>query len=699
MIQTLNFSYPWWFLILCFLIGSLYAGTLYYREKRFSEYNPWLMRLMALLRMFVVSIISFLLLSPFVRQIEEQTIKPVVVICEDKSESIAAGSTPEDLDIYQNKMSGLVNDLKEAYQILRISFGSDIHSVFQDSMTDKSTHLSRVVTYLDENFKGQNLGAVILSTDGIFNEGKHPLYQNTEIQAPLYTIALGDTTQKKDFLIKNVFHNSIAYLGDKIPVQIDISAFNCQGQYDWKLEEITSGSPRILVQKSINVTSGNFFKTENIFIEADKPGIIRYRVSLSAVKGEFNLANNTKDFFIEILDARQKILILAPAPHPDLSALKSIVSENKNYESEIAFIRSFKGNVADYNMVIFHNLPSSVHDISSLLSQLDRNSIPRIFITGMQTDPLKFNNAQQVIQIKSQSRNSEEIQAFVHSGFSQFILSENLKKSLPQFPPLITPFGEYVQGPDTQVLLYQTIKNIKTRYPMLAFGENNFVKTTVLCGEGLWRWKMIDHLEHQNNDIINELVQKTVLLTSVKEDKRKFRVSTSRNVYRDNEEVFFEAQLFNDTYEMINDPDVEMDIKDEEGNEYRFIFDKSANYYTLNADLLPSGVYSYQARTQFNGQKLTAAGRFNVESVQLENYDLTARHSLLNSLSDKYNGEMFYPANMENISSAILNNKNIKPMMFQTTSTKSLLDLKWVFFLILTLLGIEWLLRRYLGAY
>lgn len=234
---------------------------------------------------------------------------------------------------------------------------------------------------------------------------------------------------------------------------------------------------------------------------------------------------------------------------------------------------------------------------------------------------------------------------------------------------------------------------------MLAFGVKGGIKTTVLCGEGLWRWKMVDFLENKNNDIIHELIQKTVLLTSVKDDKRKFRVTTSRNVFRDNEEVLFEAQLFNESYEMVNDPDVEMEIKDEEGNEYRFIFDKTSGNYTLNADLLPSGVYTYTAKTQFSGQLLTARGKFNVESIQLENYDLTARHGLLKSISDKYNGDMYYPENMENIKSAIQNNKAIKPVLYETKSTRTLLDFKWLFFLILGFLGAEWFMRRFLGSY
>ena len=138
-------------------------------------------------------------------------------------------------------------------------------------------------------------------------------------------------------------------------------------------------------------------------------------------------------------------------------------------------------------------------------------------------------------------------------------------------------------------------------------------------------------------------MNKTILLTSVKTDKRKFRANTSKNLYKDNEQVYFDAQLYNDSYEMINDPDVKLVIKDDSGKEYSFTFSKTQNYYTLNADLFPQGSYSYVATTTYNSKALTTSGRFNVEAIQLEQYDLTARHGLLKSLSNQYNGKMVYP--------------------------------------------------------
>lgn len=700
MINTISFSYPWWYLIFCLALGIGYAFLMYFRDKRFAEYSPWFTKVLAILRALSVFLIALLLLSPFVKTVKEDIKTPLIIIASDKSESIGEGESPENLALYQQMTTQLETDLAGKYEVKQLTFGSTVHNYQKDSLTDKSTNLSNLMKHISDNYADQNLGAVVLGSDGIFNEGSNPLYGNFNINAPLYTIALGDTTQKKDLFFQNILHNKIAYLGDKFPVQADISAYNCEGSTTKVILEMVSGGiTQKLSEETININNRSFFTSKNFTLDANQSGVIRYRLRLTTIDGEFNVANNVKEFFVEILDARQKILLLANAPHPDMAALKNIINENKNYEADIRYVKDFDGNIGRYNLAILHNLPSEAADISSILSQLDKNNIPRIFIVGMQTSLPKFNTVQDVIRINGNSRNNEDIQAEFNPGFSLFTTSDVLKNQLKTFPPLQAPFGEYKLAGAGSVYLFQNIKKIKTNYPFIAFDEKNGIKTSVVCGEGIWKWRLFDHLQHKNYDLVNELLGKTILLTSVKTDKRKFRANTSKNLYKDNEQVLFDAQLYNDSYEMINEPDVKLVIKDENGKEYNYTFSKTQNYYSLNADLFAQGSYSYTASTSYNNQAQSVSGRFNVEAIQLEQFDLTARHGLLRGLSEKFGGQMVYPSGIAALKDILLQNKNIKPVMYQTNSTKAIIHLKWLFFLILAMLSTEWFLRRYFGNY
>jgi hypothetical protein len=700
-ISTFSFSYPWWYSFFCVIAGLVYAGVMYYKEQKFAEMTPWFKRLLAFLRALSVALICFLLLSPFIKMIKEDVKQPLVIMASDASSSIKDGESKENISSYLSKWNGLAEKIKVKYDVRMMTFGAaTAENGAPDSMVESTTNFAQLFQHIEDNYSDQNLGAIILGSDGIYNEGNNPLYMDPKIVAPVYTVAIGDTMQKKDLYIPSILHNKIVYLNDKFGIQVDVAAYNSAGsRTTLTLEKISGGAVQKISEAVIDINSNNFYTTKNLTIDATSVGVVRYRVRLSEIAGEFNRVNNKKEFFIEVLDARQKILICANAPHPDLGAIQAIMTANKNYDAEIVFASDFNGNVSGYNLAVLHNLPSNERDATTIITNLKKNNIPTIFFVGMQTSLPKFNLAQQVISISGNSRNKEDITPDLNPTFNQFITSDALKNMLKAFPPLTAPFGNYTTTGTTSVYLNQNIKKVKTTYPLIAFSEQNGVKQAVFVGEGIWRWRMFDHLQHKNYDLINELVNKKVQLTSIKSDKRKFRANTAKNVFKDSEAILLDAQLYNDSYEMVNDAEVKLVIKDEKGKEYSYQFSKTQNYYTLNAGSFPDGIYTYVATTNYNGKALSANGRFNVESPQLEQYDLTARHGLLKSISQKYGGSQFYIKNMENIADSLLANKNVKPVMFQTNTTKSIINLRWIFGLLLLLLGGEWFLRRYFGSY
>ena len=54
---------------------------------------------------------------------------------------------------------------------------------------------------------------------------------------------------------------------------------------------------------------------------------------------------------------------------------------------------------------------------------------------------------------------------------------------------------------------------------------------------------------------------------------------------------------------------------------------------------------------------------------------------------------------LDAIADSIQSEETIKPVIYQTSRTRSAINLRWLFFPLLILLAAEWGLRRYLGAY
>src|SRR5206468_3287773 len=138
----------------------------------------------------------------------------------------------------------------------------------------------------------QNLGAIILASDGVFNEGSNPIYSNAEKTVPVYTIGLGDTAVKRDLILSKVYNNKIAYLGNNFSVRADITAQNCNGEQTiLTVSKIEGEQTKKLFDKNISA-EGNFFQSNADFIlQADKVGVQHYRLALSQVKNEATYLN------------------------------------------------------------------------------------------------------------------------------------------------------------------------------------------------------------------------------------------------------------------------------------------------------------------------------------------------------------------------------------------------------------------------
>lgn len=697
--ESLSFQYPTYYLIGCLILGLLYAAFLYYRDDSFRETGAWLKALLGGLRFFVVATIATLLLSPLLKSLLTETKKPVVILAQDVSESIAAKMDSTVRLQYAEDFRQLSTELSEKYEVKEYAFGSEVREGVDFNFSDKVSNLSEMLTNLYDLYSNQNLGAVILASDGVYNEGSNPVYAGTKLTAPIYTVALGDTTPQRDLILKRVFHNEIAYLGDKFSIQVDVTAQNCTASATSLIvSKIENGKTNRLQQIPININRNDFFTTQEIILDANKAGVQRYRISLAPVANEVTTANNSKDIFVDVLDARQKILILANSPHPDLTALKQSIGTNKNYEVTVQYADDPAINIAAFDFVVLHQLPSAQNQIVGVLNQLNGSKKPRLFIVGQQTDLRLLNQAQSLLSINGDGRNINEVQARIAPNFSNFTIEERILSELPKFPPLVAPFGEFKAG-NADILLMQRIGKVDTQYPLLVVGEPQEIKTGVLAAEGVWKWRLFDYLQNKNFDVFDEILGKTVQYLTLKEDKRKFRVSLSKNIFNENEPIIFDAELYNDSYERVNEPDASLVITNSEGKDFNYTFNKTTNGYTLNARIFPVGNYRFRSTVFSNGESLTYNGQFSVQPVQLELYETTANHGLLRLLSEKYGGEVVYPADLTSIGTRIADKGNVKPVIYQTSKTRSVINLKWLFFLLASLLTVEWFLRRYFGGY
>ncbi|MGB3798339.1 MAG: hypothetical protein WA952_00920 [Lewinella sp.] len=695
--QDISFTYPVWYLVLCALAGLAVATLLYYRAP-LSASRPLVVG-MAVLRFLGYSLLAALLLAPLLRYIDTDRQEPIIVMAQDVSESVGMET---DTVAYTEEWTQLRDALSDRYRVVEYTFGSELRENGPLTFQDKQTNLDAVLNEIGDVYGTQNLGAVILATDGIYNQGANPAYRDFALPAPVYTVGLGDTTRRRDLLVSRVFHNRIAYLDDQFSIQIDVRARNAaQEATQLTVSRVGENGNSVLHTERIAIENQDFFTTREVVLDADRAGVQRYRIAVSTVGNELTTANNQRDIFVDVLDARQRILILAEAPHPDIGALRQALVTGRNNEVEVTYGTAFTGNPADFDLVILHHLPSVVNRLSPVLEALRREEVPTLFITGP-TMPAALANAAQdllVFQGGGAQVQGNEVTGRLVPNFNAFTLSEDLLRAVPTYPPLSAPFGTFSLGPGAQVLLTQRIGRVDTEYPLLAVGESRGRRTGVLAASGLWQWRLFDYLEYGDHERFDELISQLTQYLTVQQDKRRFRVTTAENIFDENEPVRLDAELYNSSYELVNGPEATVVVTGPEGRDYDYTFSRTSNAYTLDAGTLPVGNYRFRARVSDGGEQLISDGRFSVQAVEVERYVLQADHTLLRQLSDRYGGELLFPGQLSTVAARLEDSGVAKPILFETINTRSILNLKGIFALLFLLFAAEWGLRRWSGNY
>lgn len=698
-------AYPWWFLLFCIAAGLLFAYILYgknlsanrHENHIFSENeNKAWKYVLFLLRFCSTSLITFLLLSLLIKSkniIEE---KLVIVLLQDNTASLQTSFGNFSKEKYAKQLAELQDKIKDKYELVSYNFDNELHDFSNPNYAGKETDISNAIDEVFNRHSTQNIGAIILSSDGIFNKGNSPLYNKNALTIPFYTIALGDTAIKKDAFIKSVLYPEIVYLGDQFNMNVQIEANHLQGQNT--ILEITAPNGKIILNKPIAITEDRFTFQTDVIATADKPGIAQYKIKLKTIAGETIQENNYDVAYIEVIDGRQKVLLLYDAPHPDIKAFKNAIEQNKNYEFTSADIKTYNGNYNDADILVLQGLPSvsapaQINKIQDILN----SKIPVLMVLASNVNITQFNMLQKTLQINGTSLNGNDVFPVFQSSFSKFTIDEQTLKTIQTLPPLLAPFGKYQLANTAEVFYTQQIGNIVTNNPLIVFNDMNGKKIGIICGEGWWRWRLHEFANNKNFNATDEIINKCIQYLTVKNDKRKFRVHATKNLYNANENIQINAEFYNDSYELVNEAEVTSIIKDENGKEYKFVFNKTLNAYTLDVGILNVGNYTVYAKTNYKGKSLTAVTNFSVRAILSEMLNTQANHQLLQIIATQSAGKMYRPTNMQDILNDLDKNDKIKAVLYDTFNTKPLIDMKWFFFIILLLLITEWFIRKYNG--
>ena len=413
----------------------------------------------------------------------------------------------------------------------------------------------------------------------------------------------------------------------------------------------------------------------------------KYSISLSEFSNEQNIINNYADFFIDIIDSKSKILIFNDKPHPDIAAFVSSISSNENYDYTISKTENYSLDFSDFNLIVFHSIKNLNE---KFILEIFESKIPLLlFCTN------DFNNINTFFSsVDFLNKGSiDEVYPFLSSTFDDFQLSDSVKNMISLMPPLKLQFGSYFVNNPSKVLLYQKIKDINSLNPLISF-ENIDKRIGIIFGEGYWKWRLRNFYLNNSHNSFDDFFNKVIQYLVTNEDKSKLRLDYNKS-YFENESIIISAELYNSSFDLYNEKNIELKLFNSKNEIFDYNFDKYENSYSLNIGALESDNYRFEVFVK-DSDVSTKTGVITVKPVKVEELNLITDYNFLNNLSSANNGSLFWPNEINLLISEIKSSKSQKIIRTSNDILK-LIDINSLLIFLLFFIFLEWFIRKYNG--
>ncbi len=690
--QRVLFEHNPAFILACIGIGLAYAYILYRSKHTWSKRSN---NILFVIRAVLVSFLAFLLIGPILKLTINEFEKPSLVFVIDNSTSVGDVIDSTEWIKINSDIETSAKALQQfGYEVKLRTLGGDYVApiTFTKSTSDLNGALQRTL----EEYEGKNLAGVVVVSDGIYNTGNSPLY--TASRVPIYTIGVGDTTERVDLNLRNILYNKIAYQGNQFPLRVEVLAKGIQDQ-EVKISVYQKGKLVARDQKQI----GNKALIDFDFqIQASEKGLQRLDVSVEPLGQEKNTKNNYSSIFIEVVEGKKKILFIAPGPHPDIKALRSVVEKNTNYE----FILHIPGvkeataeqmNAANLDLVVFQQ----AFDYTGKTQVLIKNYMERgtsLFLMLGQRSNLRQLAANEIPLSFENPGQWDAVTPLVNVDFSAFGFSDDLNSTLSRYPPVSVPFGKFSYPGSANILFYQRIGSVSTDRPMLFTLDDDGSKMAIMLAEGIWQWRLDEYSETQDTKAFDEVFSKLIQYLSTREDRRRFRSFPLQSEFTASEPVVIESQVYNELFEQVFGNKIELTLTDENNktSEYSYVTGPGNSKYRIGG--LAEGVYKYTASTEVSGKRELVSGEFLVTVQNIESQNLTADFNMLSKWAANTGGAFYGTEEIEQLNQR-LELAEATSLIRSEESFNPLINIKLVFVLLLLLVSAEWFLRKYLGSY
>lgn len=638
---------------------------------------------LSFLRFIALFSVFLLLINPKITKEQYSLERANLIILSDNTSSIGQANGINQL-INAKKLIEENTNIAEKFNVSEYVFGNELNSLDSLSFTEKATNIGRALSSLNEIFAGST-AAILIITDGNQTLGEDYEFYAGRQKFPIYPLVVGDTTSYQDIRIDQVNTNKYAFLKNKYPIEIFVSY---QGKNTASTVLTISEAGQNLYRKQIVLSEVENSQIISTILDATAVGIKNIKISLSPLENERNIANNSRQIGIEVIDEKTNIALVSNILHPDLGALKKAIENNEQRSVSIIKPSLSPNELEQFDLFMIYQPDTSFEKVYSYIKSKGANIFT---ITGPKTDWTFLNKVQNSFQKNSYDQ-QEEVTPILNAGFTHFDITDLV---VSEFPPLETTLGELLITASYENMLSQRIKGVDLNEPLFTILETNLRREAILLGENIWKWRIQSYREDQDFKKFDDFISKVILFLANSKPRSRLTLEYE-NIYQGLNEATIKATYFDETFVFDNNATINLVLNSAENNTSRQIPMLLKNgYYEADIRTLPSGNYIFTASVK--DENLTKTGKFTILEYDLEQQLLSSNYKKLERLAKSTNAKLYFPSEISEFIEDIIKDNRFVPTQKSKQNVVSLIDFKILLGIITAALTAEWFIRKYNG--
>ena len=729
------------------LLGVVIPIALWFFWASLSRINSRSRKLLFfLLRFAAFTLLLLILLKPELEFRKSQLLKNSIVILLDnsKSLSIKTNESPrielikKALTTNASYLEKLEKDFNVDYYFIsdaleKVAAGT-VNSLYQPHRP--FTDLARVFEELKGHYSGLTLQGVFLFSDGAdltqaSGEISRNLVERIKVLgSPIHTLQAGSNQGFKDLAIESVAASDFGFVQQ--PLKVSLTVFS-SSMGNRNISLVLKEGGNILVSKIVAVREDTKrYEVELEFIPQNVGKRI-YTLSLPKFSGEFILANNEKEFEINVVRDRIRVLHLNGRPSWDSRYLREVLAHNPKVDllsffilrnlsddveaptTELSLIPFpsnllFDDYLSSFDLIVFQNFKYDPFIDKKYLGNIRKyvqNGGAFLMIGG----ELSFQGGgylqtpiEEILPV-----NFEEInRPFVEKPFQPLLNQEffrhpilRLEKDLDlnqEVWKTLPPLQGFNTGllPDKNAhVLAQYAKG--SAAPLLVVGDFGKGRTALLATDSMWNWSFRNVGDGGSGRYFQRFWNNVIDWLIAEPETRRLQLESDKERYREGEQALIKFKLLNKNYQPSIDKTVQLSLKSfkkESGFEKKLKTDERGEGAF---PFLPSGEGFYTAKVNANleGESLAAEIMFSVLKDTAEFEKPLINEYLLKKISEISGGKHYLLNGTDDLSGYQFANPDVR--IKSHSRSFSLWDNWWAYGLMVGFLVMEWFLRRKSG--